>query len=423
MGFYSYDPTGQLTGASHSTNTNANEGYVYDSSGNRLSTGSQTSKNIVAPSNRITADANFTYGYDDEGNLNLKTETATGKKWKFLYDYLNRLTSATQLDANNNVLSAITYNYDLIGRRIAKTVNSATTQFFYQGDNIWRQVDASNNTTHYLTGGAKDQWIARNTTSGTNWYLTDRLGSVTGITDATGKLINSTTYDSFGHITGQSNPAAADQLAFTGREFDAETGLYYFRARYYNPDLGRFQSEDPIEFNSNDFNLARYCLNSPTGFIDSTGKDPLDEEAQTQSYLFRGTAEGYGGRQGVSFTSTSPLVSYYYAVFSETTEFARGIIYVLDRAQYAEEVLESPYSLAEDYEVVLDVAPDELSSITSLSAQEGRVLLQELGVPAENLPTRIENLSQLRDYLDEAQKLDKLFTQDILDKFVAGALQ
>jgi RHS repeat-associated protein len=112
-----------------------------------------------------------------------------------------------------------------------------------------------------------------------NWYLSDRIGSVTGITDNTGALINSTTYDSYGHILSQTNPAVADQLAFTGREFDSETGLYYFRARYFNPDLGRFQSEDFAGFQTGDFNVGRYVRNSPLNYRDPTGLEDTEEDA------------------------------------------------------------------------------------------------------------------------------------------------
>ena len=272
---YGYDQTGQLKSTAHTTVASLNENYTYDPSGNRTTTGAQKTANTVTASNRITADLTYTYTYDGEGNLATKTTTATGSAWTYSYDLRNRLTSATQT-AGNHILSQASYIYDALDRRIAKTVNGAPSQYFYQGDNLWK-LSGSGGTTRYLTGGAVDQWVARATTSGVSWYLTDRLGSVTGITDATGALINSTAYDSYGHILSQSNPAVADQLAFTGREFDAETGLYYFRARYYNPDLGRFQSEDPIKFGANDFNWARFVGNTPTGHKDPFGLSPIIE--------------------------------------------------------------------------------------------------------------------------------------------------
>ena len=271
---YGYDQTGQLKSAAHSATISLNESYAYDAAGNRTTTGTQSTSNTIVTSNRITADANFTYSYDNEGNLVTKTSTSNGQIWTYSYDLRNRLTSAILTDSGGNMLNQTSYSYDVLDRRIAKTVNGLTTAFFYNGDNLWKQVGASG-TTRYLTGEAIDQWLARSNSSGVNWYLTDRLGSVTGIADSGGNLLNSTQYDSYGHILNQSNPAVSDQLGFTGREFDAETGLYYFRARYYNPDLGRFQSEDPLgsrpqanlqnnftlpkikAFEAGDFNLGR----------------------------------------------------------------------------------------------------------------------------------------------------------------------
>jgi RHS repeat-associated protein len=267
---YSYDKTGQLLTANHSATTSVNETYSYDPAGNRTSTNTEMTKNTIGTGNRITSDALNTYRYDNEGNLISRTAIASGDVWIYTYDLRNRMTNAAQLSTTGTVLSQASYSYDLFDRRITKNVNGQITNFFYHGNNLWKQMNSSG-TSHYLTDGSIDGWIARSNSAGINWYLTDRLGSITGLTDDNGKLINSTTYDSYGHIASQSNPTAADQFAFTGREFDQETGLYYFRARYYNPDLGTFLSDDPIGFESGTFNITSYCQNSPVNSFDNTG--------------------------------------------------------------------------------------------------------------------------------------------------------
>jgi len=94
---------------------------------------------------------------------------------------------------------------------------------------------------------------------------------VRDIVDASGLLINTITYDSFGNVLSQINAAAGDRYLFTGREFDAETGLYYYRARYYDPATGRFVSQDPIGFDAGDANLYRYVGNAPTNATDPFG--------------------------------------------------------------------------------------------------------------------------------------------------------
>lgn len=103
------------------------------------------------------------------------------------------------------------------------------------------------------------------------WALTDNQGTVRDVVDSDGVVVNHITYDSFGKVTSESNAAVEFRFGYTGRELDAETGLYYYRARYYNPATGRFLSEDPISFGGGDANLYRYVGNSPTNYTDPTG--------------------------------------------------------------------------------------------------------------------------------------------------------
>ena len=117
----------------------------------------------------------------------------------------------------------------------------------------------------YLFGPSVDEIVARWTpTTGTAWYITDQLGSVRYLLNATGAVSNSIIYDSFGNIVSFTDGSGAAvslldphsssllRFTFTGREFDAELGFYYYRARYYDPHLGRFISQDPIGFAAGD---------------------------------------------------------------------------------------------------------------------------------------------------------------------------
>jgi len=107
---------------------------------------------------------------------------------------------------------------------------------------------------------------------GVRWYLSDHLGTVRDLADAAGEVIDHLAYDAFGNVLAESNPAAGDRFRFTGREFDAATGQYYYRARYYDGRIGRFTSEDPLGLAAGDVNLYRYVLNRPTAAIDPTGE-------------------------------------------------------------------------------------------------------------------------------------------------------
>src|SRR3954470_7312230 len=99
-----------------------------------------------------------------------------------------------------------------------------------------------------------------------SFYNPDALGSITSLANAGGTLGQTYTFDSFGKQTA-SNGSLTSPFRYTGREFDSETGLLYLRARYYSPEVGRFVSEDPIQFNGG-INFYSYVRNAPTGQVD-----------------------------------------------------------------------------------------------------------------------------------------------------------
>jgi len=101
------------------------------------------------------------------------------------------------------------------------------------------------------------------------------MGSVTDLTDSSGTLLESYSYDVFG------NPDTTSDLGntrmFTARELDSETGLYYYRARYYDPKLGRFLQRDPVGYTAG-INLYTYCDNNPINWVDALGLEKQKEE-------------------------------------------------------------------------------------------------------------------------------------------------
>lgn len=253
---YTYDKVYELLIATHSTQPN--EQYAYDLVGNRA--GAATNG-----ANQILSDGAYAYSYDNIGNLLSRTTVSTGEVRTFAWDYENRLIAVigTGLDAR--------YAYDPFGRRVQKNVNNTITNYIYDGPVIIAEYDGNNQlVTRYAQGPGMDEHLSVQR-GGTVWYYhTDGLGSVTAMTDSAGTVVQTYSYDSFGKIVGQAG-GIVQPYTYTGREYDAETGLYYYRARYYDARAGRFISKDPIGFDGGDTNLYAYVGNNPVNFIDPLG--------------------------------------------------------------------------------------------------------------------------------------------------------
>ena len=114
-----------------------------------------------------------------------------------------------------------------------------------------------------------DEPLAMLRSSATSYFHADGLGSVTSLSNAAGSIAN--TYDSFGKLTA-STGSLVNPFQYTARESDSETGLYYYRVRYYDQSTGRFTREDPLGFYGGDANLYRYVWNRPANFIDFIGE-------------------------------------------------------------------------------------------------------------------------------------------------------
>ena len=262
---YTYDSGSQLTGISYSLGQTAlgNLMYAYDLGGRRVSTGgsyahtglpqaiSTTSYNA---DNQLTQWGTATPTYDANGN------TLSDGTNSYVWNARNQLASMNSGGAG--------FQYDPFGRRVGKTIVGATTNYLYDGANPVQELAGTTPTANLLTGLGIDERFTRTDSSATANFLTDALGSTLSLTDGSGSTLASYTYEPFGNTTTSGSSASTYQ--YTGRENDG-SGIDFYRARYYNPALGRFISEDPLGFAGSGPNFYAYAGNDPISFSDPLG--------------------------------------------------------------------------------------------------------------------------------------------------------
>jgi RHS repeat-associated protein len=169
-------------------------------------------------------------------------------------------------------------------RHLSGRTASGPPVYLYDGYNTIVEVDNSGSVlTKFTEGNHVDEWFAEMQSGTTTYYETDGGDSETSSSSSLGALTNTYTYDSFGKLTGGVG-TPANPFQYTSREFDSETGLNFYRARYYDQNIGRFISEDPIGFGGGT-HLYKYALNNPVLLDDPFG-------------LW--TASGYGPQPGDS---------------------------------------------------------------------------------------------------------------------------
>jgi RHS repeat-associated protein len=170
-------------------------------------------------------------------------------------------------NARNQVatLNSVSLQYDGFGRR---TKNLRNTSFLFDGANSVQELSGSTITANLLDGGV-DEIFTRADSSGSFTQLKDALGSTIAFVDANGNLVTQYAYDAFGN-TILSGAASGNPSQYTGRENEGN-GLYFYRARYYSPLLGRFINEDPLGFAGSGPNFYAYVFNSPTNLVDPLG--------------------------------------------------------------------------------------------------------------------------------------------------------
>jgi RHS repeat-associated protein len=199
--------------------------------------------------------------YDNNGNLTSFTDASgtTTYSWN----------ARNQLTAMSDPSLSASFVYDGLGRRTSKTVNSTTTGFWYDGDDVLAELSGSTPIATYIRSLSIDEPFIRKQSGGDEFYQIDALGTTLALTDGAGSSNTTYTYEAFGKTA--KTGASTNSFQFTGRENDG-TGLYYYRARYYSPQMQRFMSEDPLEFRSGDINAYAYVRNVPTSLSDPSGK-------------------------------------------------------------------------------------------------------------------------------------------------------
>jgi RHS repeat-associated protein len=262
---FGYDTLDRLTSATHPLALD--QTFAYDPVGNRT-----TNASLYDVGNQLTEDANFTYTYDLNGNLTRKTFKSNGNHTDYTYDAENRLVKVEEFAAGNlTPFATSTYRYDGLGRRIEKVGNGLTRRYVYDGEDILLEYDGANTLlARYTHGPGVDEPLAMSRGGSNFFYHQDGLGTVTDLTDGSGTTAQSYAYDAYGNIVQQTG-TVENPYTYTGREFDAETGLYYYRARYYDPRIGRFLQEDPIGFDGGDLNLFAYVGNNVPNERDPKG--------------------------------------------------------------------------------------------------------------------------------------------------------
>src|SRR5439155_24676810 len=143
----------------------------------------------------------------------------------------------------------------------------ANTKITYDSDDALLD-DVDRTQTNYLNSPDIDNKLRQTTGSTASYFLADHLGSTNGLANASGNLTSQSGYDSFGNQTA----GLSTRYGFTGRERDDVTGLQYNRARWYDPAIGRFISEDPIGLTGGDVNLYGYVRNNSINYRDPSGK-------------------------------------------------------------------------------------------------------------------------------------------------------
>ena len=290
---YTYDTLGRLT-KTVTTDHNKDDKtktvtYTYDNVGNRLkeddgtTTTSYTYNGLdqlktSTKEKRTAVDEVRQYSYDANGNQTDVKNTKTGQTESYTYDAENRLSkvAVTDKDGKTAVIQQNRYNGE--GQRIQKVEGSKTTNYYYQDGVVSYTTDGENSQTSQNLIGTDGNILAtqRYGSDHTDYllYNKDIQGSSTSLVKENGSADATYQYTDFGETTINGDNKVENEVCYTGGIYDQSTGLYYLNARYYNPEDGRFVTEDTYRGETNEpdtQNLYVYCADNPVNYVDPSG--------------------------------------------------------------------------------------------------------------------------------------------------------
>ncbi len=270
---YEYEANGQLL-ARNTGRVVDGEEFRYDAAANRLNF--NTSRFDHVKDNRLKQWANHEYKYDAWGNL---IEKVVGiVRWQtFTYDCENRLVK-TETMADTQVESTSSYQYDSLGRRVAKQSeikgHTEHKRFLWQGLRMLREESPGQSSLYFYEPGSYAPLARVGEKEGevenkVYYFHTYQIGTPLEMTDAEGQIVWQAKYRAWGAVEKLVVNEVEQNLRFQGQYFDVETGLHYNTFRYYDPEIGRFITQDPIGLLGG-FNLYRYTPN-PVRWTDALG--------------------------------------------------------------------------------------------------------------------------------------------------------
>ena len=217
------------------------------------------------------------YSYDTNRNQTDIKNTKTGEDQTYVYDAENRLSQVSVTkDGKTAVIQQNIYNGE--GQRIQKVDGDETTNYYYQNGVVAYTTDANGEQNSQNLIGTDGNVLAteRFQQNATQYYLynKDIQGSTSSLVKEDGSADATYQYTDFGETTIQGDDQAKNEVCYTGGIYDQSTGLYYLNARYYNPEDGRFMTEDSYRgeiMNPETGHLYVYCANNPMNYVDPSG--------------------------------------------------------------------------------------------------------------------------------------------------------
>jgi RHS repeat-associated protein len=265
---FTYDALNELVGTQFGLLKTT---WTYDRVGNRLQQMAPLGKMNYTydAADRLLAAGTQTFAYDANGNRVSATDSLSKKRQTYAYDAANRLIAATGLKNSS-------FSYDGDGNRIAQTVGMGTYNYLNDVASILPVVLQESGPDGNISYAYGLNLIEASSSSFNYFYQYDGLGSVIGLTNSKGIPEGAYAYDAWGNalLTITDSVGTKNKLRYTGEALDPGTALYFLRARYYDPTVGRFLSADTFGMLTIPLTLQRYSygLNQPTQLTDPSGR-------------------------------------------------------------------------------------------------------------------------------------------------------